>query len=820
MKTVIAGRIKKAILLNAITLALWPMQGAAESFNSGLLIGHSADMDWDNKALVVAPGLYEMDIYIDDEWKGKFSIHTGDESDPTLKIKKREALQLGISGLDGLKKVNDDDYVDISAILHGGTYKLNTGEMRLDLLIPQAWVMRNDRNWVAPERWERGVNGLYTSYNVNAWTMKDKGPGGSRNDSVFLGLNSGLNLWGWHFIDNSTLQRDSHGKSRWDTSSRYVERPIVALTSRASVGDMYSSSDYFDNISFRGVRLVKDKQMLPDKDQTYMPVIRGTAMASAVVTVRQDDRVISQISVPPGPFAIRDLMPTGSRKELEVEVRYGPGSAETFTVPFATMSSMLRPGTDDFMLNLGRVRLRGVDDNTAFFQGDYSRGINNYWTLFSGTTLSKDYQSLLAGSAFSIPTLGSVSANVEQSRYKLKGTQRSGEKYSLAWSKYLPTRTNITLASWYYRTRDYATFQDYILDHRNQDVLPRSSRGSRQAFSLSLSQPLGENGGRLSIDGWLRQYRDSRPDTRQYSLGYSNSFRSMFYTASVGRSEFTSGSGNNATRRSENTFNVALTVPLSLFERPASVHARSHFKDGKYTSSGVGLSSSTSLVDYSLELAHDHNYHTRSADLYTSWKTQFAHLNVGVTEASDYRQASAGATGSVLAWRGGVLTSPETGDNFVIIDAPGVEGARVNSSDETRTNRRGQALVSGAVAYRMNDYYLEQDGTRADNAEVLGNIAHVAPYAGSISRVTYRTDTRRLFIFDLQRVDGTPLGFGSPIYDAKGTELGFVGQGSQAFVKADTPPAVLIVDKKQRCQVSRPSTSSVNVCRPLGNTGK
>lgn len=820
MKTVIARRIKKAILLNAITLALWPLQSAAESFNSSLLIGQSADMDWDNKAIVVAPGTYEMDIYIDDEWKGKFAIHTGDENDPSLKIKKREALQLGISGLDGLKKFNDDDYVDISAVLHGGTYKFNAGEMRLDLLIAQAWVMRNDKNWVAPEKWERGVNGLYTSYNASTYVMREKGAGASHNESVFLGLNSGLNLWGWHFIDNSTLQRDRHSKSRWDTSSRYVERPIVALTSRASIGDMYSSSDYFDNISFRGVRLVKDKQMLPDKDQTYMPVIRGTAMASAVVTVRQDNRVISQISVPPGPFAIRDLMPTGSRKELEVEVRYSTTSAETFTVPFASISSMLRPGTDDYMLNVGQVRLRGIDDNTVFFQGDYSRGINNYWTAFGGTTLAKDYQSLLAGSAFSIPTLGSLSANVEQSRYKLNNTSRSGEKYSLAWSKYLPTRTNITLASWYYRTRDYLSFQDYILDSHDTTLLARSSRGSRQAFSLSLSQPIGDNTGRLSIDAWLRQYRDSRPDTRQYSVSYSDSFRSVFYSASVGRSEFTSGSAGNATRRTEDTVNFTVTVPLSVFDRPASIHARSRFNNGSYASSGIGVSSSTELVDYSLELAHDHNYHTRSADLYTSWKTQYAHLNVGLTEASDYRQASAGATGSILAWRGGVLASPETGDNFVIIDAPGVAGARVNSSDETRTNRRGQALVSGAVAYRMNDYYLEQDGTSADNAEVLGNIAHVAPFAGSISRVSYRTDTRRLYIFDLQRVDGTPLGFGSPIYDAQGTELGFVGQGSQAFVKADAPPSVMIVDKKQRCQVSSPTTGGVNVCRPLGDKGK
>ncbi len=820
MKTGIVGGLRKAILLNAVTLALWPLNTNAVNFNSSLLVGDSAHKDWNNHATVVAPGWYELDIYLDDEWKGKFPVRIGEGPQTRLILKKREALQLGITGLEWLARHDDDEDIEIPSLLHGGTWRLKIGEMRLDLTIPQAWVVRNDKNWVAPEKWDPGINGLYTSYNLNGWALRGKGQQRETSDSLFLALNSGLNLFGWHLIDNSAWQHDSDGGSRWNTSSRYVEKPVVALTSLLSVGDMYSRSSRFDNIAFRGVTLQKDKQMLPDKEQTYMPVIRGTASASAVVSVYQDGHEIYQIPVPPGPFAIRDLMPGGSRQELEVHVRYAGGRVETFTVPFAAISSMLRPGTDDFVVNAGQVRLKGVADNTAFFQGDYSRGINNYWTGFGGVLAASHYQSGVVGSAISLPGIGSITASVEQARYRLKRARKGGEKYALAWSKYLATRTNVTLASWYYRTRDYASFQDYILNDRDIPIRPGGTRSSKQAVSLSLTQPLGEDGGRLAADIWLRQYRDGQPSSRQYTLSYSNHYNAIHYVVSFGRSEYshagTAISGGAARRTSEETLNLSVTVPFSLFDNPASIGTRSRMVNGRYATSSVGVNGTYSDVDYSLELSHDREWRSRSADLYANWKTRYAQWSTSMSEASEARQLSMGASGSLLAWRGGVLASPDTGNSFVIVDAPGVVDARINGSNENRTNRHGQALVTGAVAYRMNHFQLEQDEAAIDSADILGNIAHVAPYEGSISRVAYRTDTRRLFAFTLQRQNGQPVSFGSVLYDRAGNEVGYVGQGGQGYIKADRLPDELYIDKprqRHRCRVVKPQPSAINICR-------
>ncbi|MGO4611427.1 fimbria/pilus outer membrane usher protein, partial [Variovorax sp. 2RAF20] len=84
------------------------------------------------------------------------------------------------------------------------------------------------------------------------------------------------------------------------------------------------------------------------------------------------------------------LMPGGSRSDLTVEVANAGGITERFTVPYSTVSDMLRSGSSEWLLTAGNVQLHDVDLHPAFVQGNGSHGINNYLTLYSGATLSQD----------------------------------------------------------------------------------------------------------------------------------------------------------------------------------------------------------------------------------------------------------------------------------------------------------------------------------------------------------------------------------------------------------------------------------------------
>jgi outer membrane usher protein len=827
---------QKGLLVHSISLALCSFGAYGETFNSSLLVGNSADMNWSNNQLVMTPGAYNLDVYVNNVWRGKFTLIVANDDRGTVYIHKEDVTQLAIQGLDDERLHAPDDLVEINTVLHGGKSKLTPGELRMDLEVPQAYVKTESQNWVAPQKWDQGINGIYTNYTLNYYNFHGLSEGYTNSDNFYLSLNSGLNVSGWHFLDNSTWMRYSNpGKSEWVNTTRYVEKPLVNIGSLLRIGRAYTASDYFDTVRLRGLTLIKNRQMLPDSERVYMPVITGIATSSAIVSVYQDGHIIHQLTVPAGPFAIRDLMPTGSRGDLTVEVKNNGGNTERFAVPFSSLPDMLRPGTSDYQFNVGEVDMNGVDDASRFAQFSYSLGVNNYVTATAGSIWSADYQSVLLGGAISLPYAGSLAGSVEESQYQLPGDARQrGEKYSLSWSKYFPTRTNLTLASYYYRTQNYASFSDFILTKVNiQDYggTGTSTANSKQAFSANIIQPLSDDFGRLSLSAYWRDYWRGQKTSRQYNLSWSNAWKSVNYAVSLRRNEVTQSYYDYETNyegdvvtslrtrgKTENSLYFSITVPMSIFGNGGSIATHASVQQGRYASSDISLSGNAQDVDYSLMLAHDSEGDSRSADIYTNWKNSLTSLSTGMTVAREYRQTSLGASGNLLAWRDGVIASPNNGRNFVILEAPGVDNAVVNGDSTTRTNHQGVALVTSATPYRQNNFHLEQDGTKSSDVDLQGNLLNIAPYEGSITYLKYKTDTRKLLTLDVKATDGSQLPFGAFVTDSHHQELGYVAQGSQIFIKSDTMPESLHIDiskgkVKRTCVVTQPKENSINICR-------
>lgn len=122
----------------------------------------------------------------------------------------------------------------------------------------------------------------------------------------------------------------------------YLQRDITALTGQFVIGDSYTRGEAFDSLSLRGARIYNDDRMLPTGSTGYAPVIRGTANSNAKVSVVQSGNKIYETSVPPGPFEINDLSTTGYGNDLIVTVEESDGSKRTFTVPFSSVTQMLR----------------------------------------------------------------------------------------------------------------------------------------------------------------------------------------------------------------------------------------------------------------------------------------------------------------------------------------------------------------------------------------------------------------------------------------------------------------------------------------------
>ena len=122
-----------SLLVHSVSLAIFSYGALAEDFNSSLLVGNSADMDWSNSRLVMTPGAYDLDVYVNNVWRGKFNISVANDDKGTLLINKDDASLLDIQGLDDIVNKSTAEKLDVNTLLHGGKSALIPGKQRLDL---------------------------------------------------------------------------------------------------------------------------------------------------------------------------------------------------------------------------------------------------------------------------------------------------------------------------------------------------------------------------------------------------------------------------------------------------------------------------------------------------------------------------------------------------------------------------------------------------------------------------------------------------------------------------------------------------------------
>lgn len=797
----------------------------AAEFNTSLLVGSAINSDWSNSNKV-APGIYNFDLYINNSWIGKFDFLVG--TDNLIQVRKQDIPLLPVTGID---LSNDDhlEWVQVSSLLHGGNIHFDTSRLRIELSIPQAFILKKDAQWVAPEKWDEGINGLYTGYNVSYSHGWQKNPR-QQFDNIFMTLRSGINLKTWHLIDNSIYSKNNYQKEgRWTSNERYLEKAIPAIKSSLRVGNSFTNSDVFDNIRFEGVSLTQEQKMYPDSYITYMPVIRGVAKGNATVRVYQNGNIVYQLNVPPGPFQISDMMPTGSRSDLNVIIEESDGSSQSFTVLYSTDAQMLRSGTSQWAFNIGKVNLQNMSYRPEFLQGNFSYGLNNYLTFLSGITFSSDYRSFLLGGAVAIPALGSVSLTRDSayidSQIDINSFEPvSGNKYKISWSKYFPSGTNISVSNSISDNNNYISFYDYILQRSFISSYSSRYQSAREKnnFNLNIDQVLPEGWGRLSFQGARKSFWNTDKKTTDYSFSYNNYIRNIAYTITASKTFYDYNVENSAyygpRESSENQISFSVSIPFSVFDRTVSLSSSMIANNGSYASSSTSISSSSESTDYNLSINNERNGNKVTGSAYGGWKSPYSRITANYSESQNYRQAGGSASGTLLLWRKGILASSESGNTFVVLEAPGAVNATVNSNKNYKMNASGEVLIPSASAYRMNSYQVSESDK--NNVVIMDNIRHTAPWFRSISYVKYKTDTRKTFTYSAVTLDKQPLPFGAKVLDKNKRETGYVAQGSQLYVKAEYPPSIIYVQmansaENKTCAIKNPSEgeSFENICR-------
>jgi len=384
----------------------------AIEFNPSFFFGKVADLSRYTYGNPVTPGVYPLDLTVNGRRHGRFDIEFmavpgSNIAEPCFNLNTliklgvdRQRLAHHLAGDGGGAAVPSADIcIPLKTALPDAGSYFDSAELKLDLEIPQIEMSKKSKGYVDPSLWDTGINAGLVQYNLSGYTS-GQNFGGSRSNSLYLGLQSGLNIGPWRFRQRSAMSWANRGVGKsWQSQEIYAQRDITALRSQFKIGDSYTNGEVFDSFSVRGIQLSSDDLMLPDSMRSYAPIIRGVAETNARVIVRQNNNTLYEVSVPPGPFEFNDIPATGYGGDLDVTVVEADGRSKEFSVPFAAVSQLLRPGMHRFNISAGRYRDRGLNSEPWIMQATYQRGLSNLVTAYGGILTSLGYESALLGTA-------------------------------------------------------------------------------------------------------------------------------------------------------------------------------------------------------------------------------------------------------------------------------------------------------------------------------------------------------------------------------------------------------------------------------------
>lgn len=781
----------------------------------------------------VPAGIYNADIYLNKAWVGRSNVRfaaSSAQASATACIDRKLLDELGLhpdklSAETTEQLQNPDSCVNLASLVPGATTSFDMSDLRLDVSVPQAYLKQMARGYVSPQYWDKGVTAGLLNYNFNSYHTSSQG---QSLTSAYLGLNAGFNLGLWHFREDSTLNWQSatgatSAKTQWQKIDTYVERDLPSLRAQLTIGDSYTDGQVFDSYGLRGVQIATDDRMLPQSLQGYAPVVHGVAATNALVTVRQNGIQIYQTTVAPGPFEIKDLYPTGYGGSLDVTVTEADGRVSTFSVPYASVVQLLRPGITRFDIALGQLRDLSIGHEPTVAQATFQHGFNNLLTGYAGVVGSQGYASALIGSAINT-RYGAVALDVTQARTQIPGyAAQSGESMRISYSKiFTDTNTSISVAAYRYSTSGYFSLTDAAQardDSRRQInpfnyVAPVTASSTtddtdaallaaeqtalygsnntdsnsvisttglerqRSTFSITLNQQLGKQGGSIYANTSTTDYWNKPGNNTQFQIGYNNSFHRVSYSISATRTRDLLGANDNQ-------FLLNFSIPLgeTVHSPNLSVNLTHDKENGSQEQAMLnGTAGSDNEFSYGAAATHESAGGGNSGSVNGGYRSPYAVFTGSYGSSSRYSQDSLNISGGVVIHSGGVTFGQPISDTVGLVYAPGADGARVANAAGARIGSSGYALVPYLTPYILNTVQIDPKGLPLD-VQLDATSAQVAPHEGAVVLMTFKTETGRTIIVHALLANGQAVPFGAEVLNAKGVSLGVVGQAGKLLVR-------------------------------------
>ncbi len=796
-----AGRVPGASAAAAAAATGDPGQAAQVEFNDVFLQrpGQArVDVSRFARGNPATPGTYRVDLYVNQGWRGRTEVTLRQTGGPAVSVQpcfdrallERIGVDLSKLAPEAAARIAQGGTADsggcaaLPELIADASATFDSGELRLDVSVPQAAMNRQARGYVDPQYWDNGVPAALLQYNANAYRTQTRGTSTTQG---YLGLTGGFNAGAWRFRHSGNLTTATGLGSHYQAVQSTLQRSIAPLGGLLTLGDGFTDGSVFDSYGFRGVQLATNDMMLPQSQRGYAPTVRGIANSNALVQIRQNGNLLYETNVAPGPFVIDDLYPTGYGGNLSVTVTEADGSRSSFEVPYASAIRALRPGVTRYGVTLGQYRSQQVREHPALAQATVQHGFTNAVTGYGGIVAAKGYAAGLVGAALTTD-LGAFALDVTGARTQLPNQpDRSGHSLRLAYSKRVAaTDTQIALAAYRYSSSGFLSLNDAMrlreLDARG---LSYGLFGSTQRSQLqvTVNQNLPDGWGSFYLSGSTVDYWNASNRTTQFQAGYNNHFRRVNYGISLSRQL------DLATNRWDNRVMFTLNVPLGSGARaPYSTTMLQREPGGATTvqESVSGTLGEDNAFSYGLHAGSSRGGGAPSSTTAggnVSYVSPVATMTASASSGNHSTQLGAGLSGGIVAYGEGVVLTPTMGNTLAIVEAKDAGGARVANASGLRVDPWGRAVVPNLVPFSDNEVEIDPKGLPM-SVELKETAQHTAPTLGAVVRLRFETEGGgRSVLLRARLPDGGPVPFGAQVFDAQGQEVGTVAQGGRVVLR-------------------------------------
>ncbi len=761
------------------------LQGAQSTVNLQLLLAGDS----------VLPGNYRVDLYSNEVLVGRRDVDFNLDSksgrvEPCLTLELLNLLGIDLGKLQAQGTFDPAVPVacyDLPSLIDQASLRYDSNRLRLSASVPQVAMQRGLRGYVDPQLWDAGVPAAFINYQFN--TSRTAGDSDTRIANN-LGLRNGINLGAWRLRNESNFSSGTGRPDTFKSNRSYLQHDVTALKGQFSAGDIFTDTDLFDSVRYRGFKLASDEGMRADSQRGYAPIIRGVAQSNATVEIRQDNYIIYTTNVPPGPFEISDIYPSGSNGDLEITIIEADGRRRVTQQAFSSLPIMVREGQVKYSLSAGHYNSNNEGmAKPQLLSGTLAYGISSNLTGIVGLQASDNYKALAVGAGRNT-SLGAFSFDVTHSTSQAHGRTSEGNSLRALYAKtFTGTDTSFTLAAYRYSTEGYRTLTNHIEDI--SDGAFKRTGNSKTRTDLTINQSLGRNRelGSLYLNATDQRYWD-RGGSQSFSGGYSNNWGDINYNIGVSRTKDLS---RDSALSTDTQFNLSVSFPLGSRARaPRAFVTSSTQKGSDSTQVGVnGYLSETSDTFYSIQGGKSSGSGS-SASVNLNTRTSVADISLGYSQGRGYDSQNLNIAGSVVAHQGGINLGQTVSETFALAEVPGVSGAKISSFSGVETGRNGYAVIPNAQPYRVNWISLDTRDLGGD-IEIDNATQQLVPRRGAVALARYTGKSGRRVQFELFDERNQMIPFGASVEDANGQQLAISDPNGKALALLEEDRGELLI---------------------------